>query len=528
MDYLVQESVKVIKDILRRYPNRYESIIKDFCDNLKALNHADERAAMIWIVGEYADKISNSVLLIESFAENLKEEATVVQHAILTAAVKIYLKLGEEAEEMIVDILKLASEEAENPDLRNRGYVYWRMLTADPDLAKELVLDEKPIISDHSENIDPILLDSLIAYLGTLYSVSMKPPAKTIIAVKDKVAERFDIEGDGDIEEVEIDVEDSAGVKRTEYKGEANVETFNDLIGLGDDDGDKTGTTEESKTTNEPDLLDEMLGMSPKARPAPPSQDDDFTLDVLGDKPESPKAGAAECCRVPDKTLLSTSDAALKTGKSGLEVIGSFQRTKGNLVLELAFQNATDFETISDFAIKLDSNSFGLQTAEQLPEFSLQPGQTKKLAVGILVNENNSNKAPGTPILVDSALRTNLGIFVFQIPVMLSVLLVKQGTMVNVKEAKALTLVEPDESMYYRNINLSPSLSSPQKIKERLFDNNFVFMEEARTKSGSPCLFFHAKTTNNLQTVIQLIFENGDVIACVFTKVPSLIPLVQQ
>jgi len=44
---------------LRRYPNRYESIIKDFCDNLKALNFADERAAMIWIVGEYADKISN-------------------------------------------------------------------------------------------------------------------------------------------------------------------------------------------------------------------------------------------------------------------------------------------------------------------------------------------------------------------------------------------------------------------------------------------------------------------------------------
>ena len=30
VDYLVQESVKVIKNILRRYPNRYESIIKDF------------------------------------------------------------------------------------------------------------------------------------------------------------------------------------------------------------------------------------------------------------------------------------------------------------------------------------------------------------------------------------------------------------------------------------------------------------------------------------------------------------------
>ena len=56
VDYLVQEAVKVIKDVFRRYPNKYESIIKDLCDNLKALDSADAKAAMIWIVGEYADK----------------------------------------------------------------------------------------------------------------------------------------------------------------------------------------------------------------------------------------------------------------------------------------------------------------------------------------------------------------------------------------------------------------------------------------------------------------------------------------
>jgi AP-1 complex subunit beta-1 len=285
VDYLVQESVKVIKDILRRYPNRYESIIKDFCDNLKALNFADERAAMIWIVGEYADKISNSVMLIESFAENFREEANVVQHAILTAAVKIFLKQGDEAEEMIIEILKLATEEAENPDLRNRGYVYWRMLTTDPDMAREIILEEKPIISDHSENLDPSLLDSLIAYLGTLYSINIKPPGKTIIS-KDSVKERFDMEDDdeNEIERVTEEVEDSTGVKRAEYKGEAVIEAFDDLIGLGDDFND---TTEESKKGNvmsESDLIDQMLGLgSPDTKPEPQSiPTDDFMLDVLG------------------------------------------------------------------------------------------------------------------------------------------------------------------------------------------------------------------------------------------------------
>ena len=34
MSYVVQEAIIVIKDIFRRYPNQYESIIATLCDNL--------------------------------------------------------------------------------------------------------------------------------------------------------------------------------------------------------------------------------------------------------------------------------------------------------------------------------------------------------------------------------------------------------------------------------------------------------------------------------------------------------------
>lgn len=521
VDYLVQESVKVIKDILRRYPNRYESIIKDFCDNLKALNFADERAAMIWIVGEYADKISNSVMLIESFAENFKEEAVVVQHAILTAAVKIYLKLGEEGEEMIVDILKLATEEAENPDLRNRGYVYWRMLTSDPDLAKELILEEKPIISDQSENLDPSLLDSLIAYLGTLYSINQKPPSKAKI-VKEKVQERFDLE---EVEEVEVEVvEDSTGVKRTEYKGETDVQTFNDLIGLGDDEEAKKPVQSES------DLFDEMLGLSPTTPPQSKvkTDNDDFTLDLLGDDivPKAPPKSLT--CRVPEKTLIKETDTS-KNDNSGLELRGSFQRVNDKLVLELTFKNHTSFESIHEFAIKFNKNSFGLQPSDPIPDFTLAPEDSHKVSIGIDVNENNSNKAPGTPITVDCAMRTSLGIYVFSIPVMLSVLLAKQSTMVNVKDMRELwKQIETQSNMYYTVPNLSLKLTSPQLIKERLLDNNIVFLEEGRNEEGHPCLYFTAKTTNNLMILLQLTFKDGDCTLCIKSKVAQLIPLTQQ
>ena len=64
IDYIVQEAIIVLKDIFRKYPNRYEAIIKDLCENLKGLDNAEARAAMIWIIGQYGELIDNSIQLI--------------------------------------------------------------------------------------------------------------------------------------------------------------------------------------------------------------------------------------------------------------------------------------------------------------------------------------------------------------------------------------------------------------------------------------------------------------------------------
>ncbi len=50
---MVQEAIIVIKDIFRRYPNRYESIIATLCENLDTLDEPEAKASMIWIIGMY-------------------------------------------------------------------------------------------------------------------------------------------------------------------------------------------------------------------------------------------------------------------------------------------------------------------------------------------------------------------------------------------------------------------------------------------------------------------------------------------
>lgn len=73
--------------------------------------------------------------------------------------------------------LLVTSQDSDNPDLRDRGYIYWRLLSTDPVAAKEVVLAEKPLISEETDLIEPTLLDELICYIGTLASVYHKPPS---------------------------------------------------------------------------------------------------------------------------------------------------------------------------------------------------------------------------------------------------------------------------------------------------------------------------------------------------------------
>ena len=67
-------------------------------------------------------------------------------------------------------------QDSDNPDLRDRGYIYWRLLSTDPAAAKEVVLAEKPLISEETDLIEPTLLDELICHIASLASVYHKPP----------------------------------------------------------------------------------------------------------------------------------------------------------------------------------------------------------------------------------------------------------------------------------------------------------------------------------------------------------------
>ena len=110
--------------------------------------------------------------------DNFLDEASEVQLQLLTATVKLFLKKPSSGPQSLIQmVLQQATTDTDDPDLRDRAYIYWRLLSSDPEAAKEVVLASKPMIRDDRNTLDADLLNQLLHQISTLSSVYYKLPA---------------------------------------------------------------------------------------------------------------------------------------------------------------------------------------------------------------------------------------------------------------------------------------------------------------------------------------------------------------
>jgi len=130
---------------------------------------------MIWILGEYCENIEGVGKLFESFIVNFEEEAHETQLTLLTSVVKYYLKT-DTGLDLLSKILQLSTEEVSNPDLRDRAFIYWRLISGDKKLARDVVLGDMPLISDEEKELSDELRDKLTKNIGHISSLLFQDP----------------------------------------------------------------------------------------------------------------------------------------------------------------------------------------------------------------------------------------------------------------------------------------------------------------------------------------------------------------
>ena len=179
---IVQETIIILKDIFRKYPERYEKILVEVMNEIKAIDEPDSKTALLWIIGEYIDNIDEAETILKVLLENFKEETSSVQLQLLTTCVKFALVSPAEGKPIIKLIFEML-EEVENVDVRDRGYFYWRLLSTDAQFAKTLLFDAKHTISEHNLGLEPLLLNTLVDTFNSLTCVYNKHP-KNFVRVK--------------------------------------------------------------------------------------------------------------------------------------------------------------------------------------------------------------------------------------------------------------------------------------------------------------------------------------------------------
>lgn len=302
VNYVVQEATVVVKDIFRKYPNQYTRIIPSLCANLDDINEPEAKASLIWIIGEYAERIDNSEEQLAACLDEFTEDVPAVQFQTLTAIVKLFLKKpdSELAQRIVQDVLNKATRECDNADLRDRAYIYWRLLSSsDSDAARHVVLARLPPIAIPPTTVPRALLNELIRELSLLSSVYHKP-ASTFIGPGRMSMQSL---------QAALAVNSEEAVRSKAIATVAQGEKSENLLDFGDDDSAAT-TQVRGAAAQHLGTLGDLLGddpfaapAAPAAAPAPAQRATDELGDLFGAAPAAPAAPQGAPTRRDDDLL---------------------------------------------------------------------------------------------------------------------------------------------------------------------------------------------------------------------------------
>jgi vesicle coat complex subunit len=426
VNYVLQEAIVVMKDIFRKYPRSYEGVIVELCKNLESLDEPEAKASLIWIIGEYAEKIENANELLEFFMDNFKEESTMVQLQLITATVKLFLKKPSQAQNSVQNILQTATQSCDNPDIRDRAYIYWRLLSTNPQAAKSVVLAEKPPIESRTKIVSDSLLDELIANIGTLASVYYKPASlfggrTGDIKIFSTPAEdaNADIEGvpgttiGGDENLLDLDFDDTSAPPSATPPVSAAPKSnsgSNDLLDLLNEDIPPMGSMGLSQpvtpSTNVQNDLMSILNSSNSSNNNNNNSNGGGGLMGLMSPSNSGLGNFSGIQLQPQKTvMLPASD-----GK-GMEISAVFLKRQNKFFMDLTFTNKTT-QPMSEIAIQFNKNTYGLVPMAPIGINVLPPNTSKDFSLPLGTNGPVQQMNP--PTLLQIAVKNNVGVYYFQ------------------------------------------------------------------------------------------------------------------
>ena len=464
INYVVQEAVIVVKDIFRKYPNSYELILATLCKNLESLNEPEAKASMIWIIGEYCDYIDNAPELLEdNFIDTFEEEPALVQLQLLTAVVKLFLKRPDEAKDMVTQVLNMATDNSDNPDLRDRGYVYWRLLSTDPAAAQKVILAQRPNINDDDYNLDQNILDELINHISTLASIYHKPPEYFIkdsksVTLRNKTQVTDSDESSDETSDSQYDSDD-------EY----------------DDDDDDDSNISATEDGNE-------------------QASNDNVIDILGFNTMTTTSSSNEYINDP-----------IVCNNKGIEIKAATERINNKAYIRFTLTNNTS-QNLNQFAIKFNDKCNWLNIIPEAIIFKMKliPGETKTHKVAIKQQANHNLLSQGKENIIQTAIKTEVGVLLMQFDLPIHIFFQANATIDKKTYSNLWQSINKDNEV---RLSINKTYTVDQ-ISSKLTQNNIIVMAHRYLESRGDVIYSSIKYKNQA-ILVELCSNNNQIDICV-------------
>ena len=532
----IPECIIVARDLMRKYKSTALNLIKKITlDLINSISDLNAKSAALYIIGEFCEQIPKSTEIISYFVENFSnvEMNSKIRLQILNSTVKNFLTKPDEGEELVKICLQKGTEESENPDIRDRAYIYWRLLSLDPNIAKEMACSEKPAFKFiENDEFDVDTIDDMINNMTNVSACYFKKE-KDIINEEDMVVDEEARKEKAEKEQKEgIKPKKEKKKKKKKKKKDTEEEQINeaDLIGLGGEEEIHTDNKNKDNEANiniiNNNLNNDIFGIF--NNPNINNQNaNNLNASAHISLPESSLFGLNDIITQntqPPKNIFDDADLYPTTkltpcyNQDNIIIYSQFQRANGLLQLGLYFVEGGKNNTTCN--LTLNKNSFGLVCApfsEIRDNVSLFPMKN---------NQNNADrKPPNNPFIINAVLQYDNKVLNIKLVMNICVLYMENLKLVG----------QPFVEFYAKNngqefnnkIYSYDKYNNEEDIKNELERINILFSAK-QGKENSPKNYFSANILGSMPFLVEMYIDNGIANIKIIANNPSVVPLIKE
>jgi hypothetical protein len=122
--------------------------------------------------------------LLDPFLDTFHDEQPLVQLALVSSLVKVYCEKPDATRDQLQFVLSEATKPGSVPDVKNRALIYWRVLSADVRIAKQMLQFSKQTVAHSGVRFDDAVLAELIRNMGSVAGVLHVVPSEFVSRVR--------------------------------------------------------------------------------------------------------------------------------------------------------------------------------------------------------------------------------------------------------------------------------------------------------------------------------------------------------